>query len=198
MDNEFELKNKKKKRIVVDIDSDYSSEDDILLAETKKDEPKIKSEYEIMLSRLYQQLGPQDGGISKKLILPILEIKPEGIKHTIWINFERVCNILNRPMNHVISFFEAEFATTTSIGGANQLILKGRIHSQHIEQVLKRYIAKYVYCKTCQSYYNTILCKGSIGLEIRCHNCGANYAAEKISTGYRAVMKNDRKKTSKF
>lgn len=109
-------------------------------------------EFAQLLDKLYTRLElcKNTTDSSKKLVIPPPQRGKEG-KKTIWANFEKTCNILNRPMAHFQKFINAETGQTTSIDQENRLVIKGMYTNKHFENILMNYVAAYVKCRSCGS-----------------------------------------------
>ena len=52
---------------------------------------------------------------------------------------------MHRPSEHVIQFLFAEMGTTGSVDGMGRLVIKGRFQPKQVENVLRRYIGRFLY-----------------------------------------------------
>jgi translation initiation factor 2 subunit 2 len=177
---------------------------DSFLLNKKKKKKKVKIQYEIesenqmptyieMLERIYHKIGKKNL-LDKKVKLP----PPETIirnKKTIWTNFNKICDLLNRNKDHVMSFFSTELGIQTSIDGNNNFLMRGRFQSKQIENLVTRYINEYVICKMCHSI-DTLLTRDSITklYFLNCSNCNSQRSVVPIRIGFHAISKADRKK----
>mmetsp|Transcript_92288 Transcript_92288/g.214432 ORF Transcript_92288/g.214432 Transcript_92288/m.214432 type:complete len:213 (-) Transcript_92288:171-809(-) len=152
--------------------------------------------YDFLLTRLYQIIEDKNPslGTTKKYVMKPPQVVRVGSKKVGWVNFTEICEMMNRPPDHVIQFVLAEFGTEGSIAGDGQLILKGRYLPKHAESLLRKYIKDYVTCEMCKSA-NTTLSKDSHSRlhVVRCHNCNAERTAASIKSGYHAVTRADRR-----
>merc|ERR1719281_2030366 len=110
-------------------------------------------EYSFLLQRLYEIIEAKNPslGTTKKYVMRPPQIVRVGSKKVGWVNFTEICNMMKRPVDHVMQFVLAEFGTEGSMAGDGQLILKGRYQDRHIESLLKKYIKEYVTCEMCRS-----------------------------------------------
>merc|ERR1712014_246196 len=132
--------------------------------------------------------------MAKKYALKPPQITRVGSKKVGWVNFTEICNMMNRPPDHVTNFVLAEFGTEGSIAGDGQLILKGRYLPKHAESLLRKYIKGFVTCEMCKSADTDLNRDSSSRLYmVNCKNCGASRAASSIKTGYHAVTRADRR-----
>ena len=95
---------------------------------------------------------------------------------------------INRKPEHVLEFVLTELGTTGSLTLDNKLIIKGRFQSKQLENVLRKYIAEYVTCRTCRSP-NTDLKKENRILFKVCRDCNATSSVQAIKSGFRAQTK---------
>jgi translation initiation factor 2 subunit 2 len=49
-----------------------------------------------------------------------------GTKKTLWVNFQEICKMMNRPHEHVFQFMMAELGTEGSIDGNQRLVIRGK------------------------------------------------------------------------
>merc|ERR1711896_66621 len=102
--------------------------------------------------------------------------------------------MMNRPLEHVMSFVLAEFGTEGNMAGEGQLILKGRYQPKHAESLLRKYIKEFVTCEMCKSANTKLQRDPSTRLHmVTCENCNASRTASSIKTGYHAVTRADRR-----
>ena len=137
--------------------------------------------FDIMLDDVYEKLESYTNNIKmqSKITLP----KPELIKHGhhfIWKNMKDFLRIVNKPPEHVVKFFSEElkcqitWITESKSDGIN--IDYNKLSSTTINELMKKYVLEYVYCKKCTST-NSIISKDS---QLRkylfvCQNCGDQY-----------------------
>jgi len=138
----------------------------------------ITNEYEQYLGRILEII--QNSGIIKEerisLSRPVLQ---RAGTRTVWTNFESICNSLNRPIEHVYSFFVKELGTETSLGGDNQFFMKGRYQSTRIETLITKYSKEFVRCPNCKSM-NTSMNKENKIQTLDCNNCKNIKTIQKI------------------
>merc|ERR1711879_199605 len=137
-------------------------------------------------------MGNPSLGTTKKYVMKPPQVVRVGSKKVAWVNFTEICQMMNRPPDHVISFVLAEFGTEGSIAGDGQLILKGRYMPKHAESLLRKYIKEFVTCEMCKSANTNLSRDSSTRLwVVSCHNCGASRTATTINKGYHAVTRAD-------
>lgn len=117
-----------------------------------------------------------------------------GTKKTLWINFQEICSMMQRPPEHVFQFFMAELGTEGSIDGNQRLVIRGKYVPKYIESLLRKYIVEYVTCSMCRSP-NTELVKdqGSRLHFCTCRDCGSSRSVAPIRSGYHATSRADRR-----
>merc|ERR1712113_1204603 len=152
--------------------------------------------YEELLKRMYRIIEDKNPtlGTTKKYVMKPPVIVRVGSKKVGWVNFTEICNMMNRPPDHVMTFVLAEFGTEGSMAGDGQLILKGRYLPKHLEILLRKYIKEFVTCEMCKSANTSLSRDSSTRLYIvSCGNCGASRTAVSIKSGYHAVTRADRR-----
>ncbi|XP_015921083.2 eukaryotic translation initiation factor 2 subunit 2 [Parasteatoda tepidariorum] len=146
--------------------------------------------YEDLLSRIYNIICAKDpkskSDSQKSIIMRPPQVIRIGTRRTSFTNFLDVCKTLHRSPQHLHTFILAELATSASIDGNNQLIIKGRFEQRQIETVLRRYIKEYVTCRACHSF-DTMLQKDSRLCFLHCESCGSRWAVASIKSGFQAV-----------
>lgn len=115
-------------------------------------------------------------------------------KKTLWINFQEICSMMQRPPDHVYQFFMAELGTEGSIDGNQRLVIRGKYVPKYIESLLRKYVVEYVTCQMCRSP-NTDLEKdsGSRLYFCKCRDCGSSRSVAQIRSGYHATSRADRR-----
>lgn len=167
-------------------------------AEVAVDAPSTgDSQYREMLTRVFLQLRQSKTLPTEQKSWRIRQpelVRGSGNK-SVWINFQEICDILRRSPEHLSKFVFVEMSTDGSIVGGQQLVLKGKFLSKHIESLLRKYMNEYVLCQMCKSMNTSLLRDASIRLyTMKCDNCGSSRSVQQIKEGYHAVSKADRKK----
>ncbi len=136
--------------------------------------------YDEMLSRCYEQHYSETQE-AKKLRLAQPKITLIGSKRTGWSNFTQTASLLHRDISHISSFIEAELGTTLSHAKEGVLVMKGRFRALQIETILRKYIDKFVKCRTCKSN-DTILQKNAVTrlTSCKCNVCYSEWTVEAI------------------
>ena len=117
-----------------------------------------------------------------------------GTKKTLWVNFQEICTMMQRPPEHVFQFFMAELGTEGSIDGSQRLVIRGKYVPKYIESLLRKYIVEYVTCQMCRSPNTELTKDSSTRLQfVNCKDCGSNRSVAAIRTGYHATSRADRR-----
>merc|ERR1712137_1437007 len=149
--------------------------------------------YDELLQRLYARANPSLGNVDKYAMKPP-QIVRVGSKKVGWVNFSEICQMMNRPPEHVVTYVLAEFGTEGSMAGDGQLILKGRYLPKHAESLLRKYIKEFITCEMCKSATTRLERDSSTRLYmVHCDNCGASRTATSIKSGYHAVTRAERR-----
>lgn len=148
--------------------------------------------YDDMLSRLYAQMEPTS--LLKKVRLQPPKLSLIGSKRTGWSNFEVTAEALKRDPQHVSNFVENELGTTVSHAKEGLLVIKGRFRTNQMESILKKYVDRYVKCKTCHSS-NTELARNQITrlTSLSCDDCRSEWTVENIQKAFHSGKKYDTK-----
>lgn len=97
-----------------------------------------------MLNRVYESLHARNPGLMERGRTKITppNLSRVGSTRTAWTNFKKICDTMNRPLEHVLSYFLVELDTTGAIDGSENLIIRGRYLPAVIESILRKYISK--------------------------------------------------------
>jgi translation initiation factor 2 subunit 2 len=166
---QFDLSKKKKKRKVV-----------VNETEEKKEELDDDTDYDYMyLLERIRQFRPDEP--ASKLIIPLPNVNKLVPKKVMFVNFSDTVKVLNRPVEHIISFISSELNSDCSLDAMNRLIIRGKYGSRHLESVLKTYIIQYVVCNECKKT-NTCLVKDPITRLsfVKCTDCQSSRSVENI------------------
>ena len=168
------------------------------LQECKEDPYDRRAEYtyEELLDRVVKLLQANNPDLVEK---KRRNIKPPQLtllssKKTLWVNFQEICTMMQRPSEHVFQFFMAELGTEGSIDGNQRLVIRGKYVPKYIESLLRKYVVEYVTCEMCRSP-NTDLEKdsGSRLYFCKCRDCGSSRSVAPIRSGYHATSRADRR-----
>ena len=117
-----------------------------------------------------------------------------GTKKTLWVNFQEICTMMQRPPEHVFQFFMAELGTEGSIDGNQRLVIRGKYVPKYIESLLRKYIVEYVTCQMCRSPNTELNKDPATRLHFcTCSDCGSSRSVAQIRTGYHATSRADRR-----
>jgi len=122
--------------------------------------------YEEMLDRL-QSAKSQTG--EKKNVLPAIKVTIKN-RRSIISNFADYSKILNRPADHIRTFYRIESGMENSINDSGQLIIQGYYQESKCETVMRKYVEEYVLCKQCKCI-DTELVKSDGLTFLECHQC---------------------------
>ena len=104
--------------------------------------------YELLLSRFFTLLAQKNpdhaSSGSRSYKIPPPQCLREGNKKTIFANLAEICKRMKRTDEHVTSYLFAELGTSGSVDGSRRLVIKGRFQQKQIENVLRRYISKFL------------------------------------------------------
>lgn len=131
----------------------------------------LNDEYDTYLDRIISIIKNSNPQVIQKsnftLVAPI--VQKVGTR-TAWSNFSQLCESLGRPIEHLYAFFSKELGTETSLGGDNQLFMKGRYTSSKLETMIVKYTKEYVLCSNCKSK-DTFLNKQNKLQVVECNKC---------------------------
>mmetsp|Transcript_13960 Transcript_13960/g.28541 ORF Transcript_13960/g.28541 Transcript_13960/m.28541 type:complete len:223 (+) Transcript_13960:163-831(+) len=157
-------------------------------------------EYDELLSRVVQILHSNNPDLiaKKRHSMKPPQLMRVGTKKTLWVNFQEICSMMNRPPEHVFQFFMAELGTEGSIDGNQRLVIRGKYVPKYIESLLRKYITEYVTCKMCRSAA-TELTKDTVSrlFFCNCESCGSSRSVAPIRSGYHAATRADRRAAKK-
>ncbi|MEM4481115.1 MAG: translation initiation factor IF-2 subunit beta [Desulfurococcaceae archaeon] len=91
---------------------------------------------------------------------------------TIIQNFRDIAQLLSRDEELLKRYFTRELNVPGSVNEAGQLELRGKFNATAINQLLERFVQKYVKCSTCNSVHTELTKKGKI-FALKCEACGA-------------------------
>ncbi|KMS65186.1 hypothetical protein BVRB_038540, partial [Beta vulgaris subsp. vulgaris] len=148
-----------------------------------------------MLDRIFSLLREKNPNLSerKRHTMPPPQMVRIGSRKTMWANIAQICDLLNRNMEHMISFIMAELGTEGSVDGNQRLVIKGRYLPKQIESLLKKYIKEYVECSMCKNPETTLSRDSLTRLYfIKCEMCGSSRSVAPIKSGFHATLRADR------
>ncbi len=126
--------------------------------------------YEELLERAFVKLAGRRG-VEEVFEMPRASVLIIGDK-TIVQNFRDIARVLGREEDLLRRYFVKELNTPGFVNEAGQLELKGKFGSIAINQLLERFVQKYVKCSTCGSVHTKLYKKGRVFV-LKCEACGA-------------------------
>lgn len=127
-------------------------------------------QYEDLLERAIERLAGRRGN-EEVFEMPRASVLVIGGK-TIIQNFRDIAQLLGRDEELLKRYFMKELNVPGSINDAGQLELRGKFNATAINQLLERFVLKYVKCSTCGSVHTKITKKGKVFV-FKCDACGA-------------------------
>jgi translation initiation factor 2 subunit 2 len=163
--------------------------------ETFLDGTPVQYNYDQMLQRIAPNTA---GAMEKTLDLPGVRIEPAGRK-TIWINFKKMCELLNRDVQDLKAFIEFELTTTSTLDGEQRLHIGiSRATADKMQNLVKKFVSSHVLCGSCKGYNTSLVRNSSQRLvEVKCSDCKASRAVEQTGAtgGFQAIAnRRDRKR----
>jgi translation initiation factor 2 subunit 2 len=125
--------------------------------------------YDDLLKRV-QSLTSTKQIEEERFKIPKADIFYEG-NTTVFKNFDKVSNILNRDANHILKYLLGNVGTAGEIVGG-RVVFQGKIPARTIQEKLEEYVDTYVICSECNRPDTHLVKKGRTIL-IRCDACGA-------------------------
>ncbi len=133
------------------------------------------TDYEWLLSRVYEKIPPRGSGVT--LDLPEPQIIRVGTQ-TIIKNFREISQRLKREPELVSRYLAKELASASSYdSGSGQLTLSVKVSGKIVRQVLDMFVKDYVRCPTCGSIDTHLERKGKVWLLV-CEACGAEQSVK--------------------
>lgn len=174
-----------------------TKEEDATLTEVDFNQGTVY-DYEFLLTRVHETMKEnmkENIGTNKKYVMKPPKMVRVGSKKVGWVNFAEICNLMVRPMEHVMAYALAEFGAEGNMAGDGQLILKGRFSDKHLESLLRKYIKEYVTCEMCKSANTELHRDAATRLQmVVCSNCTAQRSCAAIKSGFHATAKGERRK----
>jgi len=125
--------------------------------------------YEKLLESAKEKL-PDTKSSKERFEIPQVAGHIQGVK-TVITNFAQICQMLNRPQEQLLKYFQRELATPAEVDGP-RLVLGRKISSAIINKKLAQYCGDFVICKECKKP-DTQLFKEDRVLFLKCSACGA-------------------------
>ena len=188
-DGDLEDKFAEQRRIILELENAHGEEED-------EHDRRAEYTYEDMLDRVMGILHAQNPDLieKKRRTMKPPQLTRVGTKKTLWVNFQEICTMMQRPPQHVFQFFMAELGTEGSIDGNQRLVIRGKYVPKYIESLLRKYIVSYVTCEMCRSPNTELTRDPATRLNFcKCHDCGSSRSVAAISSGYHATSRADRR-----
>jgi len=110
--------------------------------------------YEYLLNRLYNMIGDVITKKKIKIVPPRLAREP---RKTVILNFNVICESLNRPQKHLKVYILIELRTTGSICmNKERLVIRGIFYQNDIQNLIITYVKRFIKCNTCQGFNTKI------------------------------------------
>jgi translation initiation factor 2 subunit 2 len=154
-------------------------------------------EYSELLTRFFMLLNgnnPDLAGERQRFVMKPPLVSRDGIKRTVWHNFQAICAQMRRQPEHVLSFVLAELGTDGNLDGSQRLLIKGRFQPKQIETILRRYITEYVTCNMCKSPHTQLTRHADTRLYfVKCSSCESQRSVALVKTGFQAQLSKRKK-----
>nr|CCC90618.1 unnamed protein product [Trypanosoma congolense IL3000] len=140
--------------------------------------------YDDMLQRLVIALNrnKESGGMSERNKLPVPMVEKVGKKKVAIINFGKICEAFNRPIEDVKDYIEKELSVGGNLDSSEALILKYEIQKvTAFDKILIKYLDEYVKCNSCHKI-DTTLAKEGRRMELRCNWCTATRSVQAVGS----------------
>eukprot|EP00010_Vexillifera_abyssalis_P009298 CAMPEP_0201546994 /NCGR_PEP_ID=MMETSP0173_2-20130828/3397_1 /ASSEMBLY_ACC=CAM_ASM_000268 /TAXON_ID=218659 /ORGANISM="Vexillifera sp., Strain DIVA3 564/2" /LENGTH=243 /DNA_ID=CAMNT_0047955869 /DNA_START=18 /DNA_END=749 /DNA_ORIENTATION=+ len=189
-------KKKKTKKATSDASDATSSSTDAASSSTQNANPADGDEpdytYGELVDRIFKTLETKNPemmnrGGDRRIRVPPPEVGRDGTRRTVWSNFARMCDAINRSKEHLQAYALAELGTEGTLDADYRLTIKGRFQPKQIQTVVRHYIGEYVICKTCKSS-DTSLRKENRMYFLACAHCGSTRSVAAIKAGYVAQV----------
>ena len=127
-------------------------------------------DYRKLLDRAIAQLPPER--IKKdRLQIPEPNSSISGSRTALY-NLKDISDRLKRDRNHLLKYLAGELATSGTFDG-NRAIFQGNFNNRTLEQLVERYVKKFVLCPVCHQPDTRIARKDRFYFLV-CEACGAS------------------------
>jgi len=130
----------------------------------------MEFKYKELLKRARERLPKSISVSAERFEVPKASWLLQGAK-TIVNNFNQICQIFNRPQEHLLKYLQRELATPASIDGP-RLVLGRKLQASSINNKLTDYAKDFVICKECKKPDTKLIKEGKITY-MHCMACGA-------------------------
>ena len=128
------------------------------------------SNYEDLLNHAFKEM-PEITSTKSRWNLPDPEVRTEG-NVTIYENFKKTVEVLNRKSDFVLKFIQNEFGTSATIDDLGRARLTGSFPATRFSSIIQSFSQTYVICPDC-SLPDTKLEEKDNSTMIHCEGCGA-------------------------
>jgi len=133
-------------------------------------------DYNSLLNRGKAEL-PGTGESKGRFEVPAARVHGEG-KKTLIMNFDDICDRLNRDPDLVAKYLLREIGTAGARGDG-RMALTGVFQASQIDVVIRQFADAYVICNVCH-LPDTKLVKEKRATHLVCEACGARYTVKAI------------------
>jgi len=126
-------------------------------------------EYKKLLEKAMKDV-PKDVENKKRFEKPEINSSIQGSKTMIY-NFSKICDLIDRDINHVKKFLDRELATNGVIQDQS-VVFVGRFRRDVLGGKLDKYMKEFVFCKECNKPDTKIEKEDRISF-LKCSACGA-------------------------
>ena len=110
------------------------------------------------------------------------------------MNFEVLCQQLDRDPTHVLDYFKSEMDVEGNFGAEGNVLLQGRHKGPMINGLYKKYVEQYVRCLGCKSIKTEMTRDPSTRLlNLKCKMCDATRTCQNIKKGFHAIRRGERR-----
>lgn len=133
-------------------------------------------EFNTMLDNVYSKLNNNE---NTRLILPNL-ITVQSRTKLYWKNINNISIIINRDPEHIYNYLKSELTgkdiNWISSNKNEGLVIQGKgLKENLLKDILKKYINKFVVCKSCNKINSNLTKNKDLGkYYFQCLDCGVN------------------------
>jgi len=133
----------------------------------------LDTNYEKLLDRAFEKL-PSLSAENVDFKIPAPDSMIQGAK-TILKNFGQIVDVARRDKAEVAKYMTKELAAPVSIED-QRLLISAKVHSDVINQKIKKYFDTYVICRECHKPDTHVESATRGFITIVCEACGARYS----------------------
>ncbi|MDE1870446.1 MAG: translation initiation factor IF-2 subunit beta [Candidatus Micrarchaeota archaeon] len=133
----------------------------------------LDTNYEKLLDRAFEKL-PSLSTENVDFKIPVPDSMIQGAK-TILKNFGQIVDVARRDKAEVAKYMTKELAAPVSIED-QRLLISAKVHSDVINQKIKKYFDTYVICRECHKPDTHVESAARGFITIVCEACGARYS----------------------